>query len=142
MEFVGADGEFIVPKAVRPIIELDRTWLGDRKGAQRQYRQGNLHIREFPTHYTLHSDRFDPRKSPLLHLAVDAPEHVVGVAAGIIIGQKTGKTIYKVRKAQGKNTKRALIEALIGGYLAGSMAWKTVTAAASESLQKYRTRDR
>ena len=46
----------------------EETKLGDKKGAIRQYRKGNLHIREYELKFTVHSDRVDPRKDPLGHL--------------------------------------------------------------------------
>ena len=33
----------------------EETKLGDKKGAIRQYRKGNLHIREYESKFTVHS---------------------------------------------------------------------------------------
>ena len=73
VEFIDGDGNVVIPRAVRPIIETAQTALGSKKGAVRQYRYGNLHIRDYDTHYTVHMDRVDPQKNPLGHLLVDAP---------------------------------------------------------------------
>lgn len=72
-----------VPKDVRPIMldEAKETRLGDKRGAKKQYRYGNLHIREYNDKYTVHMDKVDPRKDPLGHLVHDAPEVLVGIAA-------------------------------------------------------------
>ena len=78
MEFIDGDGNIIVPKAVRPIIDIKETPLGSKKGAIRQYRYGVLHIREYDTHYSVHMDTVDPSSNPLGHLLVDAPEYLAG----------------------------------------------------------------
>lgn len=62
------------------------TMLGDPRGAARQYRYGNLHIREYADHYAVHTDRIDPRRDPLGHLVRDAPEVLAGIAAGAAAG--------------------------------------------------------
>ena len=38
MDFVDTDGNIVVPKAVRPVIDLQETALGSKKGAGKQYR--------------------------------------------------------------------------------------------------------
>ncbi|HEX9678887.1 hypothetical protein [Nitrososphaera sp.] len=122
MEFVDGDGNIVVPRAVRPIIDMGETALGSKKGAKRQYRYGNLHIRDYDSHYTVHVDKVDPRKNPLGHLLVDAPEYLVGAAAVALVGRHVGKTVYKKRKQDGKTGKDAAIDAIIAGCLAGSTA--------------------
>ena len=81
MEFVDGDGNIVVPKSVRPMIDLKETPFGGKKGARKQFRYGNLHIRDYDTHYTVHMDRIDPMKNPLGHLLVDAPEYLAGAAS-------------------------------------------------------------
>jgi hypothetical protein len=122
VEFVDGDGNIIVPKSVRPIIGLKETAIGNKKGAKKQYRYGNLHIREYDNHYALHMDRVDPLQNPLGHLLVDAPEYVAGAAAAILVGRKVGATIYNKRKQEGMSSKDAAIDAMIAGYVAGSSA--------------------
>ena len=85
MKFVDDDGSIIVPKSVRPIIEYPTTSLGSRYGALRQFRNGKLHIREYDSYYSVHSDKIDPLNDPLGHLIVDAPEYLVGMLSGISI---------------------------------------------------------
>lgn len=85
MKFVDDDGSIIVPKSVRPIIEYSPTALGSGCGALRQFRAGKLHIREYDSYYSVHSDRIDPLNDPLGHLIVDAPEYLVGMLSGISI---------------------------------------------------------
>jgi hypothetical protein len=80
VDFIDEDGNLLVPKMIRPIIEYDETRLGASKGAIRQYRHQNLHVREYPDHYSVHIDRIDPRTDPLGHLLVDAPEYLTALA--------------------------------------------------------------
>ena len=109
MEFIDSDGNIVVPKAVRPVVGLQETALGSKKGAARQYRHGNLHIRDYDSHYTVHMDRIDPRKNPLGHLLVDAPEYVIGAAAAALVGRHVGREVYKKRRDDGKNPKDAVV---------------------------------
>lgn len=71
-----------VPKEVRGSIPgwVQETVLGHPRGAMRQYRHGNLHIREYGDHFMVHTDRADPRKDPRGHLVMDAPEVLAGIA--------------------------------------------------------------
>ena len=135
MEFVDDDGNIIVPKAVRPVIGFKETIFGGKKGASKQYRYGNLHIRDYETHYTVHVDRVDPLKNPLGHLLVDAPEYLAGVAAAIVVGRYMGGAVYERLKKEGKSTRNAAIDAAAAGYIAGSSAYSLVFAAAS-SMKK------
>lgn len=51
------------------------SWMGRRRGAIGQYRcdraRGNLHIKEFPTHWVMHVDAFNPHRRLLHHLFID-----------------------------------------------------------------------
>jgi hypothetical protein len=138
VEFIDGDGDIIVPKAVRPIIDLKETPLGSKKGANKQYRCGNLHIRDYDTHYTVHMDRVDPSSNPLGHLLVDAPEYLAGATAAFIVGRRLGTMVYNMRKKGGKSTKDAFIDAVLAGYIAGSAAGNLVFNSAS-SLKKKRS---
>jgi hypothetical protein len=64
VDLIYEDGNILVPKMIRPIIEYEETRLGASKGAIRQYRHQNLHVREYPDHYSVHTDRIDPRTDP------------------------------------------------------------------------------
>jgi hypothetical protein len=136
VEFVDGDGNIVVPKSVRPIIEFKETVLGGKKGARRQYRYGSLHIREYDTHYTVHVDRVDPMKNPLGHLVIDAPEYIAGAAAAALVGRRVGMAIYHKRKSEGKSKRDAAIEAAVAGYVAGSSAGRLVHNAANELKKK------
>ena len=136
MEFIDSDGNIVVPKAVRPVVGLQETALGSKKGAVRQYRHGNLHIRDYDSHYTVHMDRIDPRKNPLGHLLVDAPEYVIGAAAAALVGRHVGKAAYKKRRDDGKSPKDAAADAIVAGWVAGSSAGKLAYTAVSAAKGK------
>jgi hypothetical protein len=53
VQYYDGEGSIIVPKSVRPIIDYKETSLGNKKGAKREFRYGNLHIREYDDYYTL-----------------------------------------------------------------------------------------
>ena len=52
VNFIDGDGNILIPKSVRPIVDLNTTILGEKKGCKKQYRYGNLHIREYDSHYS------------------------------------------------------------------------------------------
>ena len=108
--------EIEVPKEVRPIMleEAEQTNLGQKNGAIRQFRYGNLHIREYEDKYLLHVDKVDPRKDPLGHLFCDAPEFLVGITSGFLAGKKVASELYKLQK----NSPFANGTSLIAGFLA------------------------
>jgi hypothetical protein len=139
VKFIDGDGNIIVPKAVRPIIDLKETSLGSKKGAKRQYRYGDLHIREYDSHYSVHVDRVDPLSNPLGHLLVDAPEYLAATTAAFIVGRHLGTTVYNIRKKQGKSTKDATIDAVLAGYIAGSSAGNLVFNMATSLKKKKRS---
>ncbi|MEM4277532.1 MAG: hypothetical protein QXG53_00325, partial [Candidatus Nitrosocaldus sp.] len=84
--------EVEVPKDARPIMldGAEETLLGDPMGAKKQYRYGNLHIREYEDRYVVHVDRVDPRRDPLMHVLLDAPELMIASALGIYSGVRLG----------------------------------------------------
>lgn len=122
MEFVDGDGNIVVPKSVRPIIELKETPFGGKKGSKRQFRYGNLHIRDYDTHYTVHMDRIDPMKNPLGHLLVDAPEYLAGAAAAALVARRVGTAVYRRCNVEGMDRRAAAVDAALAGCLAGSAA--------------------
>ena len=89
--------EIEVPKELREFMleQAEETFLGQKNGAHKQYRYGNLHIREYDDKFLVHTDRVDPRKDPLGHLVFDAPEVLVGIACAIFGGTKIAKTFQK-----------------------------------------------
>jgi hypothetical protein len=139
VKFIDGDGNIIVPKAVRPIIDLKETSLGSKKGAKRQYRYGDLHIRDYDSHYSVHVDRVDPLSNPLGHLLVDAPEYLAATAAAFIVGRHSGTSVYNIRKKQGKSTKDAAIDAVLAGYFAGSSAGNIIFNMATSLKNKKRS---
>ena len=85
--------EIEVPKELREFMfeEAEETNLGQKNGAQKQYRYGNLHIREYNDKFLVHTDKIDPRVDPFGHLVYDAPEVLIGIACGIFAGVNTAK---------------------------------------------------
>jgi hypothetical protein len=120
--YIDGDGSIIIPKSVRPIIDYRETCLGDKKGAKRQFRHGNLHIREYDNHYTIHRDKIDPRTDPLAHLLVDAPEYLIAILSAFSVGRQIGKAVYKRREAEGKSHRAALCDAARTAFITGSAA--------------------
>ena len=102
LPFIDIDGDIIVPKDVRPTIDYDETQLGNRKGAKRQFRYKNLHIREYSGHYTVHVDKVDPRKDPLGHLLIDAPEFLMGIITAISVGRLVHSVINQQMNGRGQ----------------------------------------
>ena len=91
--------EIELPIELKRIIldGAEETKLGDRKGAKKQYRKGNLHIREFDDKFTVHTDRVDPREDPIGHLIYDAQEVLIGLAGAALGGGMIGALIYKLK---------------------------------------------
>lgn len=87
--------EIEVPKELREFMlkDAEETHLGQKNGAKKQYRYGNLHIREYEDKYLVHQDKIDPRKDPLGHLIYDAPEVLVGLAFAALGGTRATKDI-------------------------------------------------
>ena len=111
--------EIEVPKQLRQfMLEGAReTRLGNKKGAKKQYRYGNLHIREYDNKYTVHTDKYDPRSDPIRHLVWDAPEVLVGLVGAIIGGSNIGSYLYNQNKsARQSSIFSGLIASLVTGY--------------------------
>ncbi len=108
--------EIEVPKEIRPFMleEAEETKLGQKNGADKQYRYGKLHIREYDDKYLIHMDKIDPRKDPLGHLMADAPEVLFGLASAYFGGKQVASQIYKIQR----NSKLAKGTSLFGGLLA------------------------
>jgi len=111
--------EIEIPKQLRQFMleDAEETKLGNKMGAKKQYRYGNLHIREYDDKYTVHMDKYDPRSDPIRHLVWDAPEVLIGLAGAVIAGSKVGSYLYN----KNKSTKllsifSGLIASLVTGY--------------------------
>ena len=118
--------EIEVPKELREFMlnEAEETFLGHKNGANKQYRYGNLHIREYDDKFLVHSDRIDPRKDPIGHLVYDAPEVLIGLVCAVFGGSQI------VKKTMNKNSNKltisyGLISSIISGYL-GYLAAKRI----------------
>ena len=111
--------EIEVPKELREFMleDAEETFLGQKNGAQKQYRYGNLHIREYDDKFLVHTDRIDPRVNPIGHLVHDAPEILIGLACGIFTGTHSAKKFSK-KNSNKINLVNILTSSLISGYLA------------------------
>ena len=107
-------GSFILDKA-------QETNLGQKNGATKQYRYGNLHIREYDDKFLVHTDKVDPRKNALGHLFSDAPEVLVGLASAVIGG---GKVASYMKKNNKSSIIPGVIASLVFGYLGFSLTKK------------------
>ncbi len=110
--------EIEVPKELREFMleGAEETFLGQKNGAQKQYRYGNLHIREYDEKFLVHTDRIDPRKDPIGHLVHDAPEILIGLACAIFGGSEITKKFLK-KKSKKTIFVSSLITSIISGYL-------------------------
>ena len=88
-----SEHEIEVPKELREFMleEAEETLLGQKNGAYKQYRYGNLHIREYDDKFLVHTDKVDPRKDPIGHLIHDAPEVLIGLAFAVLGGSQIAK---------------------------------------------------
>ena len=122
--------EIEIPKEVRHFMlkDVNETVLGQKNGAKKQYRYGNLHIREYDDKYLVHMDKVDPRQDPIGHLIHDAPEILIGVASGIIAGRKVASTFNKLKQAEplakGTSIFAGLLASVIVGYTSYSLIKK------------------
>ncbi len=115
--------EIEVPKELREFM-LDKaevTSLGQKNGARKQYRYGNLHIREYDDKFLVHMDKVDPRSDPLGHLAFDAPEVLIGLLCAAFGGAKVGTTVFKNFKSMKISTLSGILASLAFGYLGYSI---------------------
>jgi len=130
VNFVDGDGGIIVPRSVRPIIDYEETFLGDKKGAKKQFRYGKLHIREYKDYLIVHMDKVDPRKDPLGHLLIDAPEYLISAFAGLEMAKLLGNTVraktarYGRRKeTEGDHLMLGLKSAILVGTASVASSW-------------------
>ena len=111
--------EILIPKEIREFMldGAEETFLGKKNGAKKQYRYGNLHIREYEDKFLVHTDKIDPRKDPLGHLVFDAPEVLVGLACAIFGGSQIGKSFFNKIKSKKSPVTSSLFSSLIAGYI-------------------------
>src|ERR671918_1625644 len=122
MSFIDDEGSIIVPKSVRPTIDYEVTHLGNKKGARQQFRHKNLHIRDYGDYYTVHIDNIDPRKDPLGHLIIDAPEFLVGIISAVSIGKLMGSAVGKNKRLEADKKENQLSSRIAAGCIIGSAA--------------------
>lgn len=117
--------EIEVPKELREFMleGAEETFLGQKNGAKKQYRYGNLHIREYDEKFLLHTDKIDPRKDPIGHLVHDAPEVLVGLACAIFGSSQVTKKILN-NNSKKKSFASGLLSSIIIGYLGYSVTKK------------------
>ncbi len=120
--------EIEIPKEVRHFMPeaAEETVLGQKNGATKQYRYGNLHIREYDDKYLVHMDKVDPRQDPIGHLVRDAPEILIGVASGIIAGKKVASSIYKLQKNIPLSKSTSILAGLVASAIAGYASYSLV----------------
>jgi len=118
--------EIEVPKELREFMleEAEETFLGQKNGAKKQYRYGNLHIREYDDKFLVHNDRIDPRKDPVGHLVYDAPEVLIGLACAIFGGSQIAKKVMNTNSKKLTFTS-SLFSSIIFGYV-GYLATKKI----------------
>jgi len=118
--------EIEIPKEIRTIMleDAEETSLGKKNGAKKQFRYGNLHIREYDDKFLVHMDKVDPRKNPLGHLVFDAPEVLVGLVSAAITGAKVFSNMNKNQNSKQKTITHSLLTSLIAGYLGYSITKK------------------
>jgi hypothetical protein len=121
--------EIEVPKELREFMleEAEETILGEKNGAQKQYRYGNLHIREYDDKFLVHTDKIDPRVNPLGHLVHDAPEVLIGLACGIFTGINFAKNF-----SNNNSKKISLANVLSSSIMSGYLAYTT-----TKKIKKY-----
>ena len=118
--------EIEVPKELREFMleEAEETFLGQKNGAKKQYRYGNLHIREYDDKFLVHNDRIDPRKDPVGHLVYDAPEVLIGLTCAIFGGSQIAKKVMNTNSKKLTFTS-GLFSSIISGYV-GYLATKKI----------------
>jgi len=120
--------EIEIPKEVRDFMpeDAEETVLGKKNGATKQYRYGNLHIREYDDKYLVHMDKVDPRQDPIGHLIHDAPEILIGVTSGIIAGKKVASSIFKLQKNIPLSKSTSILAGLVTSVIAGYASYSFV----------------
>ena len=118
--------EIEIPKEIRPFMleQAQQTRLGHKNGSQRQFRYGNLHIREYEDKYLVHIDKANPHDDPLGHLVYDAQEVLVGLASGAIGGAKVASHIYKKSKKTKKDKQIAAAAGIVSSIAIGYVGYK------------------
>jgi hypothetical protein len=118
--------EIEVPKEIRPFMPdgAKETRLGHKNGAKRQYRYGNLHIREYDDKFLVHTDHVDPLKNPIGHLLYDAPEVLVGLTSAAMGGAKVASYLYNKSNKTKNDIKICTVAGLVSSLAIGYVGYK------------------
>lgn len=118
--------EIEIPKELRPFMlqNAQETKLGHKNGATKQYRYGNLHIREYDDKYLVHMDKVNPHDDPLGHLVHDAQEVLVGLASGAVGGAKVASYVYKKSNKTKKDKQVAVAAGIVSSIAIGYVGYK------------------
>ncbi len=90
-----------ISKEVLPELPSDyeESSLGDKRGSRKQYRNSNVHVREYDDSYTIHVDRADPRRDPLGHLLKDSPETIAAFATSLYFAKRSLERSGRLNKS-------------------------------------------
>ena len=118
--------EIEIPKELRPFMlqSAQETKLGHKNGANKQYRYGNLHIREYDDKYLVHMDKVNPHDDPIGHLVHDAQEVLVGLASGVVGGAKVASYVYKKSSKTKKDKQVAVAAGIVSSIAIGYVGYK------------------
>ena len=138
----GDHNEIRVPKEAREFVPdwAEETVLGEPQGSRRQYRYGNLHIREYDDCYTVHADRVDPRRDPLGHLIRDAPEVLIGAGCGLAAGALAYAASRSICSGSSGNDSGGTGRPLLAAAAAAAASGYASYAAAKEVRRRLRRR--
>ncbi|MEM4277531.1 MAG: hypothetical protein QXS40_05085, partial [Candidatus Nitrosocaldus sp.] len=67
--------------------------------------------------YVVHVDRVDPRRDPLMHVLLDAPELMIASALGIYSGVRLGSRMYKVTSKKSSAIMAGILTSIASGYM-------------------------
>lgn len=106
----------------------EETFLGTpprlaQSGAHRQFRGPyRRHVYEKRNTWVVHRDAYDPRRDPLEHLLVDAPEWGAGLLAFSLVGMSAARSSRERALALGAEPREAAGVGLVDGVVAGCLA--------------------
>ena len=86
-----------IPKDQMPFLpsKFKETKLGWPKKSIKQYRHGQVHVREYDDRFEAHIDKINPETDPLGHIIHDAPEVLAVAGAGAAAAITSGFITYK-----------------------------------------------
>lgn len=112
------------------------TNLGYLNGAIKQYRgPSNQHVKEYETYYLGHRDHADPRLDPFGHIVKDAPESLIAILAGSILGMILGFLLLKWKEHKDLKDKRILRKFII--YIIAAFVFVLLVTIGLQYLGKY-----